>query len=64
MIIFDEAPMINKLCVHALDRTFKDITKNYKQPMGGITVILCGDFRQVPTTGGRTDRAEVRYHRG
>ncbi|CAK8563086.1 unnamed protein product [Lathyrus sativus] len=45
-IIWDEAPMINKYCVEALDRSLQDIMNN-NAPFGGKIMIMGGDFRQV-----------------
>ena len=36
--------MSHKKCVEAVDRTLKDIRNNTKI-MGGVTVLLSGDFR-------------------
>ncbi|KAL1308594.1 hypothetical protein AAHE18_17G118200 [Arachis hypogaea] len=52
LIIWDEAPMLNKMCFEALDRTLRDlmsVTDQYKtyQPFGGKVVVLGGDFRQI-----------------
>ena len=63
LIIWDEAPMANKLCFEALDRSLRDIMKNfdshaYAKPFGGKVVVLGGDFRQilpVVPRGGRED---------
>ena len=45
-IVVDEAPMTNKLAFEALDRTLRDLTGK-DQPMGGMCMLLCGDFRQI-----------------
>ena len=45
-IVVDEAPMTNKLAFEALDRTLKDLMGN-SHSMGGICMLLCGDFRQI-----------------
>ncbi|KAL1371277.1 hypothetical protein AAHE18_01G120100 [Arachis hypogaea] len=52
LIIWDEAPMLNKMCFEALDRTLRDlmsVTDQHKihQPFGGKVVVLGGDFRQI-----------------
>ncbi|KAM0880860.1 hypothetical protein ACQ4PT_033300 [Festuca glaucescens] len=52
LIIWDEAPMANKHCFEALDRSLRDILRftneNSKdKPFGGMTVVLGGDFRQI-----------------
>ncbi|KAI5399296.1 hypothetical protein KIW84_064602 [Lathyrus oleraceus] len=46
-IIWDEAPMTNKNCLEALDRSLQDICSN-SAPFGGkVLIIGGGDFRQV-----------------
>ena len=45
-IIVDEAPMLNKIVFESMDRSLRDIT-SVDEPMGGIPVLLCGDFRQI-----------------
>ncbi|KAK1358497.1 ATP-dependent DNA helicase [Heracleum sosnowskyi] len=52
LIIRDEAPMTNKYCFEALDKTLRDIiSTQYKEsrskPFGGITMVFGGDFRQI-----------------
>ena len=46
LIVVDEAPMAHKSNYEALDRTLRDL-REPNQPMGGIPVLLCGDFRQL-----------------
>ena len=52
LIIWDEAPMANRFCFEALDRTLRDILRDKSpdaqfKPFGGITVVFGGDFRQI-----------------
>ena len=52
LIIWDEAPMMNRLCFEAFERTLRDIMKsqneeNSKKPFGGKVVVLGGDFRKI-----------------
>ncbi|XP_057723372.1 uncharacterized protein LOC130939271 [Arachis stenosperma] len=52
LIIWDEAPMLNKICYEALDKSLKDILRssssyNEDLPFGGKVVVLGGDFRQI-----------------
>ena len=47
LILWDEAPMNNKFCFEALDKSLQDLKNNYYQPFGGLTVVLGGDFRQI-----------------
>ena len=45
-IVVDEAPMTNRRAFEALDHTLRDLTGS-SQLMGGICMLLCGDFRQI-----------------
>jgi len=45
-IVVDETPMTNRRAFEALDHTLRDLTSN-DQPIGGICMLLCGDFRQI-----------------
>ncbi|GJR83724.1 uncharacterized protein Tco_0154509, partial [Tanacetum coccineum] len=52
LIIWDEAPMTNKLCFEALDRSLRDILRTSRHdmcetPFGNMTVVFGGNFRQV-----------------
>ena len=52
LIIWDEAPMTNKLCFEALDRSLRDVLRKSRYdscetPFGNMTVVFGGDFRQV-----------------
>jgi len=52
LIIWDEAPMMNKLCFQAFDRTLRDIMRainedNSDKPFGGKVVVFGGDFKQI-----------------
>jgi len=52
LIIWDEAPMMYRLCFEAFDKTLRDIMKsqieeNNKKPFGGKVVVLGSDFRQI-----------------
>ncbi|XP_019153447.1 PREDICTED: uncharacterized protein LOC109149911 [Ipomoea nil] len=52
LIIWDEAPMMHKLCFEALDRSMRDIMRaknpnSFDMTFGGKTVVLGGDFRQI-----------------
>jgi ATP-dependent DNA helicase PIF1 len=46
LILWDEAPMTNKLVFEAVDRTLRDLTDR-NEPFGDIVFIMSGDFRQV-----------------
>ncbi|XP_062104396.1 uncharacterized protein LOC133815593 [Humulus lupulus] len=52
LIIWDEAPMANKFCFEALDKTLRDILRtrfenSSNKPFGGLTIVCGGDFRQI-----------------
>ncbi|XP_016178018.1 uncharacterized protein LOC107620359 [Arachis ipaensis] len=52
LIIWDEAPMLNKLCYEALDKCLMDILRfepyyNTELPFRRKVVVLGGDFRQI-----------------
>ena len=47
LILWDEAPMNNKYCFEALDKTLQYLRNNYEQPFGGMTTVLGGDFKQI-----------------
>ncbi|GJY57415.1 retrovirus-related pol polyprotein from transposon TNT 1-94, partial [Tanacetum coccineum] len=63
LIISDEAPMVNRQCYEAFDRTLRNICWTDKtvasdKVFGGKVVLFGGDFRQilpVITNGGRQD---------
>ncbi|XP_057758182.1 uncharacterized protein LOC130977382 [Arachis stenosperma] len=52
LIIWDEALMVNRLCIEALDRTMRDILRfknanSLQQPFRGKTVVFGGNFPQI-----------------
>ncbi|XP_015965102.1 uncharacterized protein LOC107488837 [Arachis duranensis] len=52
LVIWDEAPMLNKLCYESLDKCLHDILRfesyyNADLPFAGKVVVLGGDFRQI-----------------
>ena len=49
--------MCHKKAFEALDRTLQDLRTN-KRPMGGLTVVLSGDFRQTLPVIARGTRAD------
>lgn len=64
LIIWDEAPMMNKLCFQAFDRTMRDLMRvesedNMNKPFGGKVVVLGGDFRQILPVIRKGSRYEV-----
>ncbi|XP_052111544.1 uncharacterized protein LOC107469337 [Arachis duranensis] len=64
LIIWDEAPMVNRFCIEALDRTMRDILRfknpnSLHQPFGGKTVVFGGDFRQILPVIPKRTRQEI-----
>ncbi|RCN44294.1 hypothetical protein ANCCAN_09726 [Ancylostoma caninum] len=57
-IMWDEAPMAPKYALKAVDQLLRDITQS-DQPFGGKTMILEGDFRQIPPVVPQASRMEV-----
>ena len=57
IIVIDEAPMMHRYLLEAMDRTLMDIV-NDDAPFGGKILILAGDFRQtlpvIPHAGAAT----------
>ncbi|GKB18818.1 DNA helicase [Tanacetum coccineum] len=47
LIIWDEAPMNDKRCFEALDKTLRDLMNAPETLFGGKTIILGGDFQQT-----------------
>lgn len=47
LIIWDEAPMNDRRCFEALDRTLRDLLNSPQVLFGGKSIILGGDFRQT-----------------
>ena len=47
LLYIDEATMIHRFHLEALDRTLRDLTGKPDTPFGGKVVVLSGDFRQI-----------------
>lgn len=47
LLVWDEATMAHKILLEAVDTTLKDIRTQPTLPMGGLVVVLAGDFRQT-----------------
>ncbi|KAK9705328.1 hypothetical protein RND81_07G048700 [Saponaria officinalis] len=52
LIIWDEAPMVNRYCFEALDKSLRDVLRSpdipdIDIPFGGKVVVFGGDFRQI-----------------
>ncbi|XP_044591373.1 uncharacterized protein LOC123269604 [Cotesia glomerata] len=57
IIIWDECTMAHKKAIEALNRTLQDI-RGCNQLMGGVVVLLAGDFRQTLPVVPRGTRAD------
>ncbi|XP_044590563.1 ATP-dependent DNA helicase pif1-like [Cotesia glomerata] len=57
IIIWDECTMAHKKAIEALNRTLQDI-RGCNQLMGGVVVLLAGDFRQTLPVAPRGTRAD------
>ena len=47
LVVWDEAPMNDRKCFEALDRTLRDVLAKPSALFGGKSVMLGGDFRQT-----------------
>ena len=53
LLLIDEATMLHRFQLEALDRTLRDLMGKTEVPFGGKIVILAGDFRQcLPVVSG------------
>jgi ATP-dependent DNA helicase PIF1 len=58
LILWDEAPMTNKLAFEAVDRTLRDLT-NRNEPFGDIVFVMSRDFRQILPVIPRGSRVDI-----
>ena len=58
IVVWDEAPMQNKLAIEAVDRTLRDLMDN-NNPFGGLTVLFGGDFRQTLPVVAHGSRGQI-----
>ena len=62
MMLIDEATMLDRRLLEALDRSLRDLMNNQNKPFGGKTLLLAGDFRQcLPVVKG-ANRAQTTSH--
>ena len=62
LLLIDEATMLDRLQLEALDRTLRDLTGSPNVPFGGKIVLLAGDFRQCLPVVPRANRAGTVGH--
>lgn len=62
VLIIDEVSMINGVLIDKLDFVARKL-RNPSKPFGGIQIVLCGDFYQLPPVDGKKDfqKEEVIY---
>ena len=62
LLLIDEATMLDRYLLEAMDRTLRDIMQTPEKPFGGKIVILAGDFRQcLPVVPGATRAGTVEH---
>ncbi|XP_058751175.1 uncharacterized protein LOC131624239 [Vicia villosa] len=64
LIFWDEAPMANKWCFEALDKTLRDLMSvhgNSDKVFGGKVVVFGGDFRQILPVVPRGSRSDIMH---
>ena len=62
LLLIDEATMLDRFQLEALDRTLRDLTGIANIPFGGKIVLLAGDFRQCLPVVPRANRAGTISH--
>ena len=65
LAIYDEGPMLNKLCFEAFDRSIRDMVQDKRDKdskFGGNNVLVSGDFRQLLPVMDRSNRGKVVRH--
>ena len=62
LFLIDEATMMDRYHLEAMDRTMRDILRKPDIPFGGKTVILAGDFRQcLPVVPGKQKAGIIKH---
>ncbi|GJY86345.1 DNA helicase [Tanacetum coccineum] len=59
LIIWDEAPMNDRRCFEALDRSLRDISNSPNTLFGGKSIMLGGDFRQTLPVKKKASKPEI-----
>ena len=62
LLLIDEATMLDKLQLEALDRTLRDLMGKPNCPFGGKIIVLAGDFRQCLPVVPHANRAGTVSH--
>ncbi|KAK9676401.1 hypothetical protein RND81_11G074600 [Saponaria officinalis] len=66
LIIWDEAPMVNRYCFEALDKSLRDVLRSpdipdMDIPFGGKVVVFGGDFHQILPVIPKGSRQDIVY---
>ena len=62
LFLIDEATMLDRFNLEAMDRTLRDILQRPNVPFGGKTVILAGDFKQcLPVVPGQQKAGIIKH---
>ena len=62
LLLIDEATMLDKFQLEALDRSLRDLMDKHNQPFGGKIIVLAGDFRQcLPVVPGASRAGTVSH---
>ena len=62
LLMIDEATMLDRFQLEAMDRTLRDLMEVPHSPFGGKTLILAGDFRQcLPVVPGASRAATISH---
>ena len=62
LLLIDEATMLDRFQLEALDRSLRDLTGKTDTPFGGKIILLAGDFRQCLPVVPRSNRAGTISH--
>ena len=62
LLMIDEATMLDRYMLEAMDRTLRDLMNNSEEAFGGKIVILAGDFRQcLPVVPGASRPGIIKH---
>ena len=62
LLLVDEATMLDRYMLEAMDRTLKDVMNKPELPFGGKVIILAGDFRQcLPVVPGASRPGTIQH---
>ena len=62
LLLIDEATMLDRFQLEALDRTLRDLLRKPKELFGGKVILLAGDFRQcLPVVPGASQAGTISH---